>query len=423
MSLSIKHLNGDTTFLLTFSPIDKQSPSSSPSPSCLPSLYHQQPSGTFSILVDPWLSGPSTMWHPKFLYSKHTVPSCIQHLSEIPEPNVVLVSQDKPDHCHESTLRQLNPSSTLTTILAEPAAAKRIKGMKHFNPSNTHALPVYSDRRPESIIRFYIPPITPGGVPGEATITFIPAKLDMSGLHNAIGITYRPPTAAYLPVQYMPLTPLPQSNHFVSPDPHPQTLPLTPPDSPDLVASDLRPTTSPVQRPRTSPNVRTSIFSNRTASTISTPLSSSGSNPSHASVSSISSIISNRPHMPAEKTLSVIYSPHGISYPLIRPYASSHLVSSAALPLTALLHSFDRVQNPWWMGGNVNAGLPGGVEIAKNLMAKCWISAHDEDKENTGLAVRKVATRKYTAKEVREMVGDRTDVEVLATGAEKMLKA
>lgn len=415
MSLTIKHLNGDTTFLITFSPVDKPSQPLQ----CLSS----QPTGTFTILVDPWLSGPSTMWHPKFLYSKHTLPSCIQHLSELPEPNVVLVSQDKPDHCHESTLRQLDPTSSLTTILAEPAATKRIKGMKHFNPSKVHALPVYSDRRPESIIRFYIPPLTPGGTPGEATIAFIPEKLDVSGLHNAIGITYRPPTAASLPIQYMPLTPLPQPSSPELPNAQPQPFPLTPPDSPDLVNIGRRPATSPVQRPSTSPGLESSAFSNQTASTISSPLSTPASNfPSHASASSISSTASVHPRQPAEKPLSIIYSPHGISYRLIRAYASSHLVASAALPLTALLHSFDRVQNPWWMGGNVNAGLPGGVEIAQNLMAKCWISAHDEDKENTGLAVMKVATRKYTVKEVRVMVGGKTDVEVLAVGAEKTLK-
>ena len=127
-----------------------------------------------------------------------------------------------------------------------------------------------------------------------------------------------------------------------------------------------------------------------------------------------------------EKTLSLIYSPHGVSYDLIRPYASSHLVTSAALPLTALLHSFDRVQNPWWLGGNVNAGLPGGVEIAQNLMARCWISAHDEEKENSGLAVMKVATRKYNAEQVRELVARSkggTDVAVLDCGEELILKA
>lgn len=130
--------------------------------------------------------------------------------------------------------------------------------------------------------------------------------------------------------------------------------------------------------------------------------------------------------MHSEKAFSVIYSPHGVNYPLIHTYAS-HLVNVAALPLTLLLHSFDRVQNPWWMGGNIATGLPGGVAIAQNLMARCWISAHDEDKDNSGLSVMSTKTRKYTVDEVREMLrqerGSNTDVANLAPGAEIVLKA
>lgn len=399
MSLNVKHINGDTTFLLTFSPLQKVSPS--------PDL--QQPPGQFSILVDPWLSGPSLMWHPKFLLSRHTVPPCIKNLSHIPEPNVVLVSQDKPDHCHEATLRQLDPSSSLTTILAEPAAAKKIRGMKHFNPTRIHALSSYSDRKPESIIKFFVPPLTPDGLPGEVTIAFIPAKLDVSGLHNAIGITYRPPTTAYVAPNYFhsPLPSAHSTSDVSKPSIRSQNFPFppTPPDSP---------------HPRSNYSTTDS-----TASTaLSTPTSNCWSH-SHASPSlSISSTSSTSPaQLPAQRTISVIYSPHGVSYSLIRNYASSHLVCSAALPLTAFLHSFDRVQNPWWLGGNINAGLPGGVEIAKSLMAKCWVGAHDEDKENSGLSVIRAATRKYTRAEVREMVGKETQVEELGVGEELILRA
>ncbi len=102
-------------------------------------------------------------------------------------------------------------------------------------------------------------------------------------------------------------------------------------------------------------------------------------------------------------------------------------MATAALPLTLLLHSFDRVQNPWWLGGNIAAGLPGGVEIAQNLMAKCWISAHDEDKDNSGLSVMSVKTRKYKIEEVREMLsraeGGNINVANLASGAEIVLEA
>ena len=401
MSLTVKHLNGDTTFLLTFSPNEKslQTP---------PAPQYQQPPGTFSILVDPWLSGPTTMWHPKFLLSKHTTPSCIPHLSHIPEPNVVLISQDKPDHCHQATLRQLDPTSPITTILAEPSAAKRIRRMQFFNPDMVHSLRPYSERKADSVIRFVIPPIVPGGTPGEATISFIPAKLDMAKVHNAIGVTYRPPSS-YLPSR--PFSPTsPQSQllfHQSQYPPAPQNLPMTPPESPTWQSSPLRTDSNTIS----------------TASTTSSHQTNSNHNLSISSKSSVTS--TSRMH--SEKALSFIYSPHGVNYALIRAYASTHLVSVAALPLTLLLHSFDRVENPWYLGGNVAAGLPGGIEIAQNLMTRCWISAHDEDKDNTGLSVMSVKTRKYTKEEVREMLrrelGSNVNVANLGPGAEMVLRS
>lgn len=82
------------------------------------------------------------------------------------------------------------------------------------------------------------------------------------------------------------------------------------------------------------------------------------------------------------------------------------------------------------MGGNVNAGLPGGVEIAKNLMARCWIGAHDEDKENSGVSVLKIRMRKYGLGEVRDLVrrewngggGGGCDVRALDCGEELVIK-
>ncbi|KAL8860449.1 MAG: hypothetical protein Q9178_003108 [Gyalolechia marmorata] len=403
MSLKIKQLNGDTTFLLTFSPADQR-----------PSLNrYGHPPGTFSVLVDPWLSGPSSMWHPKFLLSKHTVPSCISSLSEIPEPNVVLVSQDKPDHCHEPTLRQLNPASTLTNVLAIPAAARKIRGMKHFHPSRVHALPTYSRKDEDSIVRFYIPPLTLGGTSGEATIAYIPAKMDVSGLHNAIGITYRPPTAA--PFLAQPSPPSSTYSNFSSPNPQQYQLdnmPPTPPDTPNQRPRSLSASTNPSTLSMTSA-ISPAISQTSSASTAPTsshslhahsPSFHSPSFHTHTHTHSTSSTNSNFHPRPA-KTLSVIYSPHGLAYsPYLSQYATTHLVSHAALPLTTLIHGFDRVENPWYMGGNVNAGLPGGVEIAKNLMARCWIGAHDEDKENSGVSVLKIRMRKYSLREVREFV-------------------
>lgn len=110
------------------------------------------------------------------------------------------------------------------------------------------------------------------------------------------------------------------------------------------------------------------------------------------------------PYNDREKTLSVIYSPHGVPYDIIRPYAASHLVMEAALPLTALIHSFDVVSNPWYLGGNVSAGSPGGLQIARSLYARAWISAHDADKNNRGLSVKQVRIGKFATEELERLL-------------------
>lgn len=203
----------------------------------------------------------------------------------------------------------------------------------------------------------------PRGTCGEITMTWLPARRDVSALHHAIGITYRPP------------------GNFLS------ELPLSPPDSP---ASFETACCSPV--------TTSSRFS----------------------------------HGLREKTLSVIYSPHGVSYDIIRPYAASHLIREAALPLSVLIHSFDRVENPWYLGGNISAGLPGGMVIAKNLCARSWISAHDAQKNNRGLSVRQTKVGKYADHEIKRLFskhdGERiktavsTNLVVLEAGEEHLVR-
>ncbi|KAI9834809.1 MAG: hypothetical protein M1838_005483, partial [Thelocarpon superellum] len=324
MSLTIRHLNADSTFLLTFQPV-RDSP---PSPGLVP--------GSFSILFDPWLFGASELFHRTFNVSEHTIPSCIPSLTALPEPDLVCISQGKPDHCHRETLCQLPADHTKTLILADPHAAKIIRSWRYFHPDKVQVLDKYDERkaRRETLRRFTIPPISTAGLPGEVTIAHIPSRRDLAGLHSAIGITYRAPTSA------PPFAPAPSA------------MPLTPPDTPPTSDSTcLRPFV--------------------------------------------------RSH---DRAISVLYAPHGVSYPHVQAYASSHLVSEAALPLTALLHSFDRVQNPWWLGGNVSSGVPGGLEIARNLLARCWISAHDEEKVIGGVTAYPIRTRKYRPEEVQRMI-------------------
>ena len=401
MSLSVKHLNGDATFLLSFSAIEDPRFSNG----------YLKRAGDFTILLDPWVTGPSKVFHPKFALTHRVIPSCIRHLSEIPAPNVVIISQDKPDHCHEETLRQLPPELKDTWILAQPAAAKKIRGWKYFNPEKIVALPVFSDRRPDStIVRFNIASPLRDGSPGEVTIAYMPAKRDLTGLHTAIGITYRAPaTNQYLTSPYSATFSRPFPTFFNHPMSTSHSMSST-------LSLPVHASSSYDEIPDTPSTAMDDIISNASSLPYS-PASSISSAPSiHAPVSA--------------KTLSVLFSPHGVSYNSIHPYVTSHLIQQAALPLTCLLHSFDRIQNPWYLGGNISTGLPGGIEIADKLLARVWVGAHDEDKDNTGLSVKKIVTRKYSAQEVQALVdkerkGTKVGVEVkaLESGEETWLTA
>ncbi len=175
MSVKVTHLNADSTFLLTFD---------------------TRPFSTvkedFSILIDPWLSGDLIL-NP-FATTRHKIPASISHLSEILEPDLIIISQPHPDHCHKDTLRQLRPESK-TVIAAEPKAAKAIRKWDHFNPAKITELSTYDPRKKRTVSRFYTATSSVGDEPGEVTVAYIPRKADTSGYHNAIGITYQPPTS------------------------------------------------------------------------------------------------------------------------------------------------------------------------------------------------------------------------------------
>lgn len=58
-------------------------------------------------------------------------------------------------------------------------------------------------------------------------------------------------------------------------------------------------------------------------------------------------------------------------------------------------------------------GCSGGVEIARGLMARCWLSAHDESKDDRGLAVAKLVTTRTTPEEVRRKLWEGPEGELL----------
>lgn len=353
MALTVKHLNADTTFLLTFSP------------AFAPPHADTQFPGSFTILIDPWLDGPSSIWNPKFQISHHTTESCVKSLTDLPEPNLIIVSQDKPDHCHRETLCSL-PAHSHIRILATPAAAKKIISWNHFKNASIESMQPYNASSPKTIQRIPVPSYTRSSAPGEITIAYLPAKMDVTRLHNAIGITYRAP-----------------GSQTTAPSGTVVDLPLSPPASPGSSPT--------VSRPRTAE--RSVSFSADPSGGLLTPPPDTPS----------TGQMHDFPLMPTrEKTLSVLYSPHGVSMSAISPYASAHLAKESALPLTALFHSINTEENPWFMGGQVAAGYPGGANIVRKLGAQCWISAHDEVKDNRGWSVAFIKSTRYTMEDVQK---------------------
>ncbi|GAD93594.1 predicted protein [Paecilomyces variotii No. 5] len=449
MSLTIKHLNADTSFLLTFSP--------HPDPN--PNLNSLNPPKPYTILIDPWLSGPSIIGHSWFALSHHTIPSCISHLSALPDPDLVIVSQNKRDHCHEETLRQL-PRDTKAIIVAEPAAARTIQGYKHFvNHRQIVPLRKYTPGSPpgsekKGVLRFGIPALGPEGEEGEVTVAFIKARNYATGVHNAIGITYRAPTAKRRNDESEKRKMQTVVKEIVEQE---RVM------SPGLAMRRLSTSTRNIAaRVKEIKGLRTSASTSRLAETTretkneneanpksrqnetlqvpdvvlptppETPLSTStfDSNPPAIFTPTTISTTTYSSLMPLEKLteaeaqshhplsprypsrgddersppqISIIYTPHGIPLnPDLQPYIKHYLSPNGFLPLTLLLHSFNRSHNPWFLGGTITAGAKGGgVEIARTVKARYWIAAHDEEKDNRGCGVKLLRTERSDVEEVR----------------------
>ncbi|KAF2973561.1 hypothetical protein GQX73_g119 [Xylaria multiplex] len=139
----LTHLNADTTWVLHL-----------PYPEGV-----TRPPGRsrFNVLLDPWLQGPQSDGGRWFSIQWHVVAPSVQTIKELngllcelergiappreaetaeqgaetdPYIDVVAISHEFTDHCHEATLHEL-PSST--PIFAPDKAAKLIRSWKHFN--------------------------------------------------------------------------------------------------------------------------------------------------------------------------------------------------------------------------------------------------------------------------------------------------
>ena len=328
--LKVTYLNADTSSILSFSPAANTSG---------PSDVHPRP---LTIVIDPWLRGATTILDPLFYTSTHSAQPSITSLSDIEEPDVVLITHDKPDHCHRETLTTLSPNSR-SIILAIPSAARQIRSWNHFKAENILSLPRYDSVSNNSIYRHAVPTATSSSYPGEISIAYIAPSMDISGLRVAIGITYLPP-------------------HEKLQD-----------DSTMGSANQSSGSTDKSSTPKT--NTSSSPLTNE-------PLSAKDS----------------------RRTLSVIYSPHGLPYQIVKPYVESHLAAEGALPLSLLMHCFKIIRNPWYLGGLITTGAVGGSEIAVKTRAEHWVSTHDEEKNDRGFSVSQSRITRFSVEEIQQMM-------------------
>jgi len=93
-----------------------------------------------------------------------------------------------------------------------------------------------------------------------------------------------------------------------------------------------------------------------------------------------------------------------VPYEALQPWASTHLVSLAAHPLTLFLHGFDSVYGPWYLGGVMMTGLPGGLDIVRQLLPRVWLGAHDGEKKMRGAVAKKLHRKNFPLDEVEKAV-------------------
>ncbi|TFB05672.1 hypothetical protein CCMA1212_001926 [Trichoderma ghanense] len=360
MSLTICKICSADSFLLTFTP--------------LVGIVRDP----FHILLNPVVEEPPLCRR------------CISSTHHIPEANLIIISPGRDNNLLETSLLQILPTSAKTIILTDPVTAETIRGWRHFDDGTVKTLSPWQDPRPkgrDTVFRLSVSPCYTGGDHGEVTVALIPQKRNDVCTRAAIGITYRPPPSTPSPfrrsvlrtsttlMQIPPLTPtqllmsLPKpSLGYLTAKP----VPPTPSDTPVLAHFPRNGTTNeglPVPRIH-------------------------------------------------RQTLSVIFSPRGTPYGSIKPFATSHLVSEAALPLTALIHSFDAESTPRWAIGRRHNGSrslsPVGQETALALGARSWVRTQGADNNNynnhygkavVALRSKRTRTRTFLRHEVQEMLG------------------
>lgn len=210
-SVAVTHLSADATFLLSYIPIHPQLQSTAPGTNAAAT--------PFTLLLDPWLVGPSPVFHPSFSTQSHTTPPSITHLSQLEKsPDIILISQDKSDHCNEETLRQLDISpggrDENVRVFAVRGAAGKVKGwFGKIKEGRVVELRDWKRAKRDGVVRVEIPACWEGGTI-EACVEITDHRAihqwEFPTLHSALGIrfvtTYIPVTTPSSPITHTHLT-------------------------------------------------------------------------------------------------------------------------------------------------------------------------------------------------------------------------
>ncbi|KAF3932053.1 hypothetical protein ABW20_dc0104845 [Dactylellina cionopaga] len=423
MPITLRHITADSTWLITLT-----SPHNPPS--------HPP----YNILVDPWIEGPSRVWHSKFAQNHHTIPSSISNLSELnPQPDLLLISQTKTDHCNEATCRQLAKDGI--KVYTVPGADSIVRSWKHFDVSNVHRLRPFTSRKNGRVSRIpiYRDPATASkktdeadGVDNKYTfetdpnvaavveLAFLPAlkPWEIPSIHIGLGITYTP-------------TKDPDSSGNSSN----ATLPPSPPQTPP--STTLLHPNAPMKHPLQSTSSVSTISSNHSSGLTSISTSNNTATTTPTSNRFPTSLMPPKPNrtsprsanlkLPGRKsslTESILYAPHGVPASALTAY-----LTCLPLPLTVFLHCFVQVNNPKWLGGTVSSGLPNAFRIIQDMKkiraeqarlseepispksdcsleyglgVKYLVATHDEEVEMEGFCSYFVKKRKWSMEEVVE---------------------
>ncbi|CAF4591334.1 unnamed protein product [Rotaria sp. Silwood2] len=177
MSLTLRHLNADTSWLILFE--------------------------NFKILLDPWLFGSQSEICRYFSTQEHAVQPSIQNINRDLHMQIdaIIISHEFTDHCHEQTLRSL---SATIPVFATTNASNLIRRWNYFQ--HVYEIPSLDDR-PENFTLSMLSGQRPElNMPSTISVGYIREKglMNLASLHGATCISFLVNNQQWCSLLYIP---------------------------------------------------------------------------------------------------------------------------------------------------------------------------------------------------------------------------